>query len=84
MNARTIVWGVAGALMALSPFMLASVSRNASPTYDIMSLNGGNDSTCHDYLISDRATPEAIAAMLTDAAAGARRYGCVNIIVEHS
>jgi hypothetical protein len=51
--------------------------------HDVLSLNNGNDSQCQDYVIGDIATGAEIAAMLREAANGAERYGCVNIIVEH-
>jgi hypothetical protein len=59
------------------------VAAYAQAQYDVLSLNSGDDSACHDYLIGDVATGSEIAAMLEDAAKGARAYGCVNIVVDH-
>ena len=60
-----------------------SSAAYAQGAYDVLSLNSGDDSHCHYYVIGDRSSNIEIAAMLEDAAKGARLYGCVNIIVDH-
>lgn len=63
--------------------LLVPAATLAQSQFDVLSLNNGTDSQCQDYAIGDVASGQEIAAMLRDAANGAERYGCVNLIVDH-
>lgn len=70
---------VVAATIALNFAAFATIRHR--PEHALRLFNG-DDSQCMDYRIGSYASGEEIAAMLRDAAQGARVSGCVNLIIE--
>jgi hypothetical protein len=74
---------IALAATVLAGFAVGKAQPKADVSYyEALSLNGGANDQCQDYVIGEVASGQEIAAMLNEASKGAAQYGCVNLMVE--